>query len=829
MRHRVSSTEEPTDQLKLACRILQVSTVPEGLRSNSVVFDETGANFVETEAYRKVRIRLLSDTRVALAIIGSGGSGKSTLLRQLELELDAVRRPAVLLSMQSIRDENDFLARLIDFASIKGLVDASSPVVQILARRDTHKQLLFDFLLDQLPGNTVLLLDDLQRHRAVARVIEPLVTRTTLSIVVTTRSSDIDGFRHFMSRFDTLYLSGFTQMESVEYLARLGLADADSVLPEALQAAKGNPLLLGLLAGGPETVWMLRPGGVIGETLQEVVQRSLELVLAKSSRPELVKGLMQLLAVRSPLTLQYAATLLDEPAIEIEAAALSIARRSALLTITTTGTIHELHIHEVVARAVAYRFGLLPVDVAELQFGGVAAEDDPLLAEAFQRPAVVDSILEGETTIVVAERGAGKTALFRHLSPQAPASPVVTIPAEDHHEFLQRRSEASGSIKTAEDFKGFWLLYTALMVSSELLDGQDVPNSLKRQAKRLLRAFNVRASLPQPSPLARYFGLISTRLTGPVKISIGPVKVEADVAAAKRTSRVDVLEYLSVVAHHLRARGSRLAILLDQLDEIHKHDRSLQEAAIQGLFLAERHLRYHVHPSVNLIVLIRSDLYRLYDIQEKNKLIGRAKDLDWEEGKLFEFLRRRTLRNSPLKKIDVLVRHGRDSSPILDEFALEVMFPSSIELRSSREWLSVYLSDGQGRITPRRIMLLLLFAKEEALRTRSLCESFPVFIEGELSAAMTRTSELSYEEVINDFRVAPNFVRNAREYGLGRFTLMEVRDLFGADDGPVSSQVEWLERLGFLQRFVEDGRDGVTWSFRIPELFTRHWGRHSGA
>jgi hypothetical protein len=88
---------------------------------------------------------------------------------------------------------------------------------------------------------------------------------------------------------------------------------------------------------------------------------------------------------------------------------------------------------------------------------------------------------------------------------------------------------------------------------------------------------------------------------------------------------------------------------------------------------------------------------------------------------------------------------------------------------------------------------------------------------------MTKLSDLSFSEVVNDFKVAPSFVLNCRAGKLDRFALREVENLFDGGEGKISEQIRLLERLGFLERVVEESGSGVKSLFQIPKLYTRCW------
>ncbi|MEW9522176.1 hypothetical protein [Streptomyces tubercidicus] len=77
--------------------------------------------------------------------------------------------------------------------------------------------------------------------------------------------------------------------------------------------------------------------------------------------------------------------------------------------------------------------------------------------------------------------------------------------------------------------------------------------------------------------------------------------------------------------------------------------------------------------------------------------------------------------------------------------------------------------------------------------------------------------------MVNDFKVAPTFGLYSRAGKLTSFTLSEVEELFEEIEGKVADQVRLLDRLGFLERVLEQEGTHTRSSFRIPRLYTRCW------
>jgi len=152
----------------------------------------------------------------------------------------------------------------------------------------------------------------------------------------------------------------------------------------------------------------------------------------------------------------------------------------------------------------------------------------------------------------------------------------------------------------------------------------------------------------------------------------------------------------------------------------------------------------------------------------------------------------------------------------------EIAFPAQVEGKPFEEWLFENLRNGKNQIAPRQIVLFLNLTKDstndDAHRRR-----IPLFSEREVADGMTRLSELSYQEVISDFRAATGFVRNCRAGKIAEFEPDKVKDLFDLNEGPMVLQLEQLERLGFLSRSIVKVEGSLQPRFSIPRLFTRCW------
>ena len=166
---------------------------------------------------------------------------------------------------------------------------------------------------------------------------------------------------------------------------------------------------------------------------------------------------------------------------------------------------------------------------------------------------------------------------------------------------------------------------------------------------------------------------------------------------------------------------------------------------------------------------------------------------------------------------------GAPNASIELRVALEALFPSQIEDQPVDRWLIESVRNGNGDTSPRLAVLLLHVARDLSPDVEADVSTLPLFTAEAVREAMTKLSELSYAEVMSDFKVATSFVQNCRVGKLACFASADVANLFDLTEGTISEQISLLERLGFLERIVRADDSGTVSLFRIPKLYTRCW------
>lgn len=741
-------------------------------------------------------------------VLGPGGSGKTVLLLMIRDDLQQRGRSAFYIPLKGVgrpAEIGDRILRTINDVAPGVLVSSrvlqsstgalrTSEVVEVLRQASAHLT------------RPVLILDGNDQ------AADPVGTASTVDelarglpgwqIVISSRVSYVRGF----DRFRTFTIGGLSG-EEAEALLRQWLPEAtDERLAAAISISGRLPLTLALLAdlGLPDGMHeMVRPFSLYG-----IIENLLSSALDRLPNADKLQALLERLALmggRESITALAEWSGLAEqdirPLIEM-----SFMSRVA----PDIAVVHDSVNKVVVERRLRKR----PFQLTDLLFGAEDAERDDLLDKSYVPRQNIGSVLDQHRSIIVGDRGSGKSALFRRLSALKDGVELFPIPNSD--DLL--RKIAGTTAQDADTLRAAWLVVIAAVVAAAVPDSAS--KKLRRDGSELRTAVGL--SIDPVGVVGKTLRSAARVFGGTtLKFAVGPVNLEAQLPPGSRpsTSTVDVEGFLQELDGLLQDTNHSVVVLFDRIDELFKYDRARQEAVVQGLLQAES--RIGMLGGIALVVFLRTDLFELYDIQEKNKLVSRRLMLKWSDQDWLQVLVRRVLANDSLEWVADRLRRSDGSFETLP--ALSVLFPAEIEGRPIDRWLVDSVRNGNGDVSPRLAVLLLHLARDYTARPSEEVRALPLFSADAAARAMTELSELSFSEVVNDFKVAQSFVLNCRAGRFTIFTLVDVEQLFDRDEGPISEQVRLLERLGFLERVVIETDTGAQPMFRIPELYTRCW------
>ncbi|WP_244219944.1 glycosyltransferase [Paraburkholderia terricola] len=712
---------------------------------------------------------------------------------------------------------------LTDVESIANLVDALGRVLQDrIAPRvvASSSESALESGVEAIVGHAddaLILLDDFQRTGESMSSIAQLALRlgqAGVQVVVATIPDAMEEVRRRFpgARYGRIDAVPWSRAELAEYLKRIEPEASEEVIDRTAHISAGNPRLA-----------LLTLSQIVAGTDEGTIEQ--EAVAPRQAR-EVLEALLARHADRIGVPLDALARplirlVLSEGAglrkSELTSDSLRIAE---LAPVVDDGDYIRL-LDPTLGPELIRAIGVMPPATSclgDLDFGAEEAERDPLLADHFVPPAGLDDLLNGRRNIVVGDRGAGKSALFATLadSEDVENGKVLILKLEDPAEFVLRLESDGKSLSTADQFRAAWLLSVASTLAVHLRTESPTQSKLAAELREALPGIANKGE--RVGPLKR---LLKWLTHGSLKIQLGPVVFDPPKSAGKVHGGrpIDLTEFLRETCAALKAEGCRVIVAVDRIDEVHKYQRQIQEPLVQGLFLAESS---PAHGSeITLMIFIRSDLFETYDIQEKNKLVTRRLNLQWQTEALIKMMLDRIFANPILQRLRNVAFDG--DKPLVGD-ALRLLFPAQVDGRPFEEWLWHSTRNGNGRVSPRQLILLLVLMRDLPEAANYHLDTVPLFSESILRSAMTRLSELSFDEATDDFRVAPTFLRNLRAGRIDDFALSEVQNLFSPDEGSVAQQVEMLERLGIVERvIVRDAQNVAQSRMRLPALYTRCW------
>lgn len=775
--------------------------------------------FVETNAFQKL-LKLTKSGRSPILMTGPGGSGKTSNLHLLLTHLREESRVGILIQSGSIRGETDLLNEIRD--QLDESVRNNLGSVQIGSSASIASGIVTE-LVNSLPSPPVMIFDEIDdfivRENSAIRIVIGQIQRDTRATLILSGRAIPSWFTSELSRAYEVQLESFDQAEIAEMLVRNEVSkDRIHSLPLLKRVTGGNPLIIALILNLMRSNQFsleeilefhdVTPSRVTDRLIEVDLQRFEKLGAMGPSREDYT-DLLGLICLREMLAvseLTFSEKVLDQ-----------ILVNSSLLT--RDGSFIRL-VHKSMAEAIRASLGLNPppdLKVSDLSFGMEEAERDNLLEDSFLLPKGMAEIISGETSIVVGDRGSGKSALYAQLTKVdlKPEQKTKIIAMRDPRGLIEKMGTDGAKLDSTEEFREAWRLCVAVTIA----ESEDISGSLFHSvtAKALRQTFSEdRAEYENWwTPLLNIFR--STKY----KFSLGPVSIDAEPLNGKKAGgkRISVDGFLDSVTAQLSKDSVKLILAVDRVDEIHKYDRSRQERLVQGLFQAEAEMSQN--SKISLLVFIRSDLFHVYSIEEKNKTISRKFNLEWDEHRLLDVMLHRVFSSEILSDLSKSIL----SAGGFESIGLQVAFPDTVENVPFVDWLWSSLRNGRGKISPRQIILLLILCKQTSEARIEKVDKLPLISSGILRSAMTKLSEISFEEMTDDFRVAPNFLRNCRAAKLEKLSTLEIDELFVEADGNKNLCIEHLESLGFFERVVREESNGTrSYHFRIPKLFTRAWG-----
>jgi len=444
------------------------------------------------------------------------------------------------------------------------------------------------------------------------------------------------------------------------------------------------------------------------------------------------------------------------------------------------------------------------VELRKLNLGAPAAERDDALDQYFLESEPYRRLLGGDRSVVLGNRGSGKSAVFRMIASEVRrrGDIVIELAPEDYsYELLQQSlaAEAQGSWAKQGAYSAAWkyLIYVAVM--KEVVTGKGIKRGASGRIYNYLRDRHANFDTNPIGALISYL----KRLEG---VKIGPY--EAGVKSRDLQSLYRLEEISSLVADLNEVCGRRRAVVL--VDELDKGWDASEDAVafVAGLFQSAVAINQRT-PNIRVLLSLRKELYdnipALYEDAQKVRDI--IETITWDEPSLRAM-------------IGLRLRHALGNPDVTPEAAWSTIFAEVLEYRKSKSFN--YVID-RTLYRPRELIQFCNEAIQQAVENgNSAPLNYEVLSQAEHSYSEERVKDIAAEyrfqypglgSVFETFRGLPyNLDREQLElHCLGIATSEHKVDddaLFWINNLDPDRIIEILWRVGFVRARAVGGFKG---------------------
>lgn len=442
-----------------------------------------------------------------------------------------------------------------------------------------------------------------------------------------------------------------------------------------------------------------------------------------------------------------------------------------------------------------------PSTLKKLSFGAPAAERDTALVNYFVESESFLLFQERRKTIVLGNRGSGKSALFKVLADRAKASgtQVIALRPDDYsYEMLCKvlRSEKEGSWAKQGAFASAWKYLLLTLIMKELSrHGAKVKTGASAKVYEFLRD-NFKDT--QDNPISVLISYLK-RLEG---VKIGSYEAGLKTRELDRLYKVDQLAPLMEPLRQLLSR-QKVHVFIDELDKGWDNSEDAR-AFVSGLFQATNSLN-ELSQGLTVYVSLRQELYNSIPVlyEDAQKYTDVIHILEWDEASLLEVIAKR-------------IRYClADLSPGSDLDAWNEVFAPILQYRQTKSFN--YIVD-RTLYRPREIIQFCTTALEEARDEKTAPIDYSV-----ISTAEVRYSDSRVNDIAAEYRfqypglLAIFNVFRGRPYTLEREELEALCLALCTGEISVGDEAKWvldqepellidvLWRIGFFRAYAVGG------------------------
>jgi hypothetical protein len=438
------------------------------------------------------------------------------------------------------------------------------------------------------------------------------------------------------------------------------------------------------------------------------------------------------------------------------------------------------------------------IDLTKLNFGAPAAERDinQGLDDYFVESDAFNRVSSGSKTVVLGNRGTGKSAIFKVISARERhrGNVVIELAPEDYsYEMLTKVmvSEQQGSWAKTGAYSVAWkyLIYM-LVMKAVTKRGARLKSGAATDIYKYLRDNQANSA---DNPIGQLISYLK-RLEG---LKIGKYEAGLRARELERLYRLEELEPLLPKLDEVLAKQP-VRVFVDELDRGWDASEDSQ-AFVAGLFQACVSIN-NQHPNLRLSMSLRQELYdsipSLYDDAQKYRDL--IEILSWDEGALLGLAANR-------------IRHSVPGAKNFDDAdAWSLVFAETLEYRNTRSFN--YVVD-RTLYRPRE---LIQFCTQSLEKVKQVGADYPINY-SVISAAESAYSEERSRDLASEYRFQyPGLldvfdVFRGRTYAMDRNSLEELCFDMATGEAKLGQAASWvtecdpdrlieiLWRIGFLR------------------------------
>jgi energy-coupling factor transporter ATP-binding protein EcfA2 len=376
----------------------------------------------------------------------------------------------------------------------------------------------------------------------------------------------------------------------------------------------------------------------------------------------------------------------------------------------------------------------LKTKLQDLSFGAAAAEREVAqgLREYFVESESFKRLRDGKKTVVLGNRGAGKSAIFKMIAEYEAnrhASVIELAPEDYSYELLREslKSESQGSWAKQGAYAAAWkyLIYVLAMKRATKEHQGGLKKGAASRVYSYLRDNHANVELSPIGTLVSYL----TRLEG---VKVGPVEASLKTRELQKLYRLEEIEHLLDDLDEI-CRTRRITFLVDELDR--GWDASEDAVAfVAGLFAAAMAINQRT-ANIRVLVSLRRELYEqipsLYE--DAQKVRDTLETIEWDEAQLLELIARR------------IAYSASETQSLQPSERWSAVFADTLEYRGNKSFN--YMVD-RTLYRPREMILFCTEARDEALKRGTR----PPLNYKTISGAEYRYSEGRLKDIAAEYR-----------------------------------------------------------------------------